>query len=253
MKWAQHFSGKSFRQIHEAARSIRAASKTEQNREPVDEAAEQEARALQLLCEGFDREVDHCSWRVKAVPKETLQCLHGLEAGKPNSLPFSYDKEERSRQKYMAIGYRYLGFCWRAHQLGRARAKEELGMAFTTEQWGLMSDIMQEIQTELDRLLESKNKAQLLAEDSGYFSDEDSITTDDEYDGYESAEARTGLGQAIFRFMLASIQCKVGAAWYGNALLCFCAAAGIRGASEGYQEPWLYTGTLAALQWLIRP
>ncbi|OAA73184.1 recQ family helicase [Cordyceps fumosorosea ARSEF 2679] len=252
MKWAQHFSGKNFRQIHEATHSIRSAGMKGTKRQPDDEAAKQEAKALDLLCESLDREVDRCSWRVKAVPKEVLQYLHGIEAGKPNSLPFSYDKGERSRQKYKAIGYRYLGFCWRAHQLGRVRAKEELGMVFTEEQWGHISDIVEEIRTELGRLSNPRNKELLPTDDSGYLSEDSNIGAEDEYDGHMAAEARTSLDQAVFCFMAASIKCKVGGTWYSNALLCFCAAAGVHGASEGYQEAWLYTGTLAALQWLIR-
>ncbi|KAJ6785046.1 hypothetical protein PWT90_11087 [Aphanocladium album] len=49
MKWAQHFSGKSFRQIYEATQSIRSAGIKGTAQQSEDETAKQEAKALDLL------------------------------------------------------------------------------------------------------------------------------------------------------------------------------------------------------------
>ncbi|KFA78363.1 hypothetical protein S40288_09973, partial [Stachybotrys chartarum IBT 40288] len=125
---------------------IRAKAGKNNQEESEDEAAKEERRSLTLLGESLDREVDRCSWRLDCVPKDTLQCLHGIEAGKPKSKPFGYTAQERSQRKYQAVAHRYLGFCWRAYQMGRQEAEDKLAMFFTDEQWSLMGDVIRELQ-----------------------------------------------------------------------------------------------------------
>lgn len=97
--------------------------------------------------------------------------------------------------------------------------------------------------------------------DSGYSSDDDNSSecpSDDDEGGEvvrrreEAVMATKALDSAVFRFMIASIKVRVGGDMYSNALLCFCAATGIRRHPLGFTEAYLYTGVLAALVWLAR-
>ncbi|KAH7118434.1 hypothetical protein EDB81DRAFT_626560, partial [Dactylonectria macrodidyma] len=131
MKWVRHFGDRSLTEIHDAAQGIRAKASKVKTRVPEDEKATRELQLLTRLNESFDREVDRCSWRLEGVPKETLQCLHGIQPGKPSSLPFGCTAKDKSRASYQSVGHRYLAFCWRAHQMGREDAAKRLAMRFT--------------------------------------------------------------------------------------------------------------------------
>lgn len=56
----------------------------------------------------------------------------------------------------------------------------------------------------------------------------------------------------MFIYIIASIKMKMGGAVYTNALLCFCAATGIRTGGDGFQPAGLFTGMLAAMVWILR-
>ncbi|KAK5994713.1 ATP-dependent DNA helicase tlh2-like protein [Cladobotryum mycophilum] len=258
MKWVRHFGDRNLSEIHDAAQWIRAKATTIKTRIAEDNEAMSEVRILTRLGESFDREVDRCSWRLDSVPKETLQCLHGIEAGKPNSRPFGHTAQERSQSKYQSVGHRYLGFCWRAYHMGREEAATRLGMRFTDEQWGLMADVARELENQqlCDRVGQPR-----LHNNNDIFSEDDNSESGSEGEGEGEEEEEEGgrervptaaLDQAVFRFMIASIKVRVGGDMYSNAMLCFCAAAGIRRHPLGYMEAYLYTGILAALVWLSR-
>lgn len=244
MKWVRHIGSRNLIEIHNATQWIRA--KTKKNRaELEDEALIEETRVLTLLGESLDREVDRCSWRLGSVPKETLQCLHGIQAGKPHSKPFGYTAQDRSQKKYQAIAHRYIGFCWRAFRMGRREAEEKLAMFFTDEQWRLMGNIVD--------CIPAKGRVQRAAsvsnsdDEDNEFTDSNNHTTCRSVDGDNFA-----LDAAVFEFMVASIKVKIGGNMYNNALLCFCAALGIRQHPLGFTEAFLYTGMLAALLWVCR-
>lgn len=55
----------------------------------------------------------------------------------------------------------------------------------------------------------------------------------------------------MFTFLIASIKTKVGGAIYTNALLCFFAAIAIRVSGDGFRAIGLFTGTLAAMLWML--
>lgn len=261
MKWVRHFGDRSLTEIHDAAQGIRAKASKVKTRVPEDEKATRELQLLTRLNESFDREVDRCSWRLEGVPKETLQCLHGIQPGKPNSLPFGCTAKDKSRASYQSVGHRCLAFCWRAHQMGREDAAKRLAMRFTDEQWSLMADVAHELEDE--QLGDIVGQTELHG-DSGFFSGDDDTSSeslsDDEEGGGERRPGRRelavmgtkALDQAVFRFMIASIKVRVGGDMYSNAMLCFCAATGIRRHPLGYTEAYLFTGVLAALLWLAR-
>ncbi|KAH8662637.1 hypothetical protein BGZ61DRAFT_462911 [Ilyonectria robusta] len=260
MKWVRHFGDRSLTEIHDAAQGIRAKASKVKERVPEDEKATRELQLLTRLNESFDREVDRCSWRLEGVPKETLQCLHGIQPGKPNSLPFGCTAKDKSRASYQSVGHRYLEFCWRAHEMGREEAATRLAMHFTDEQWSLMADVARELEDE--QLGDIVGQTEL-HDDSGFFSGDDDTSSESLSDDEDGRERRPGrrelaametkaLDQAVFRFMIASIKVRVGGDMYSNAMLCFCAATGIRRHPLGYTEAYLFTGVLAALSWLAR-
>ncbi|OAQ71908.1 hypothetical protein VFPPC_12026 [Pochonia chlamydosporia 170] len=260
MKWVRHFGDRNLLDIHDAAQGIRARASKAKTRAPEDEMNTRETQLLTRLGESFDREVDRCSWRLSSVPDETLQCLRGIEPGKPHQSPFRRTTKDKSQARYQAVGHRYLEFCWRAYQLGREEAASQLAMRFTDEQWSLMGDVAHELEDE-DQPLDNKQAEQ--QNDSGFFSGDDDDSDgsenwgDDEWEqifGHrETAVMGTrSLDQAVFQFMIASIKVRVGGDMYSNAMLCFCAATGIRRHPLGFTEAYLYTGVLAALAWLAR-
>ena len=255
MMWVRHMGSRSLVEIHNATQFTRPKEQGVKSRLKEDSARSEESRVLQLLRESFDREVDRCSWRLDSVPKETLKCLHGIEASKPHSKPFGFTAQDDSWIRYRALSYRYLAFCWRAYRMGREEAGDRLGAYFLDQQWSLLGDVVEE----LDDILNSDQADSSGShDDSGFFSDEE------EEDGqwHEAGAAdgasdtaggsSTALDRAVFRFIVASIKVRVGGNMYGNGLLSFCAAIGIRLHPLGYTEAYLYTGMLAALLWISR-
>lgn len=261
MMWVRHFGDRDLLEIHDAAQGIRAKASTAKATASGDEKATRETQLLTRLYESFDREVDRCSWRLSSIPDETLQCLHGAEVGKPHQRPFGHLTKEKSQARYQATGHRYLEFCWRAYQLGREEAVSQLAMRFTDEQWSLIGEIARELEDEDEP--PGNNKQAEPHNDSGFFSSDDDNDGssedwgDDEWEQVfgrrETAVMATrSLDQTVFRFMVASIKVRVGGDMYNNAMLCFCAATGIKRHPLGFTEAYLYTGVLAALAWLAR-
>ncbi|PON20627.1 hypothetical protein TGAM01_v210501 [Trichoderma gamsii] len=60
------------------------------------------------------------------------------------------------------------------------------------------------------------------------------------------------LDRIMFSFIMASIRTKVGGAMYTNALVCFFAATAIRAGGDGFQPARVFTGTVAAMLWILR-
>ncbi|KAH6974825.1 hypothetical protein EDB80DRAFT_595230 [Ilyonectria destructans] len=239
MKWVRHFGDRSLTEIHDAAQGIRAKASKVKTRVPEDEKATRELQLLTRLNESFDREVDRCSWRLEGVPKETLQCLHGIQPGKPNSLPFGCTAKDKSRASYQSVRHRYLEFCWRAHEMGREEAATRLAMNFTDEQWSLMADVARELEDE--QLGDIVGQTEL-HDNSGFFNGSDNISSESGSDKEEDVIETKALDQAVFRFIIASIKVRVGGDMYRNVMLCFCAATGIRRHPLGYMEAYLFIG-----------
>jgi hypothetical protein len=149
--------------------------------------------------------------------------------------------------RYRNVGRRYLGFCWRAYQLGREDAKEQLAVQFTTEQWGLLGDVSREAASEATGTHDRYSRDDDSSSDD---SDSDSESTSSENGGCIQPESPM-LDQAVFRFIIASIKQHIGGVVYVSPLLSFCAALGIRRNPLGFTEPHLGTNTLSN-QVLIR-
>lgn len=250
--WAKHFVTRDLLDVHAAAEWVRA-------REPMlrwaaeDEGAAAEPLMLTQLGESFDRELERCCWRLGSVPTETLQWVASIVPTAPNGMPFGRKGKEASMTKYRSVGQRYLGFCMRAHRLGREEAFEKLAVRFIEEQWSLLGDIMYE--------LESPTATS--SNDSRFFSHAGSGPTSDEDE--EAAQAGeeevppgvpcredAALDRAVFVFLVQSVKHHVGGNAYDNPLLAFCAALGITKRQLGYTEPHLYTGLLAGVLWWSR-
>ncbi|EXK77042.1 hypothetical protein FOQG_18233 [Fusarium oxysporum f. sp. raphani 54005] len=270
--WVRHFGSRDLISIHDAAQWLRARAATgrwAQNQE--DEEAARERLLLSRLGQSFDREVDRCCWRLDSVPTETLQWLGSITSMTPSGVPFGRKGKEESMSQYKSVGHRYLSFCWKAYRIGRKEAFKCWAVRFTDEQWSLLHDVAEELES--DRVPSSH--------DSGFFSgrerqakdkdedededgdgdgdgDGDEYQDDDDSDeGEQGDEGMTSplqdaLDRAVFRFIVASIKTHVGGNTYTNSLLCFCAALGIKPRPMGYIEPHLYTGLLAAIVWWAR-
>ncbi|CAI6091000.1 unnamed protein product [Clonostachys chloroleuca] len=256
MMWVRHIGSRSLAEIYNATQFTQPKDQGAKTQLEGGGAEVEERRVLKLLGESFDREVDRCSWRLDSVPKETLKCLHSIEAGKSHSKPFGFTAQDDSWMRYKSLGYRYLAFCWRAHRMGREEAGNRLGAYFLDDQWSMLGDVVEE----LDEVLNSGQGAfNGSHDDTGFFSD-DSEEDDEQYEGGEGARGASGtkapstiaLDRAVFQFIVGSIKVRVGGKMYSNGLLCFCAAIGIRLHPLGYTEAYLYTGMLAALLWISR-
>ncbi|KJZ70468.1 hypothetical protein HIM_10140 [Hirsutella minnesotensis 3608] len=138
-------------------------------------------------------------------------------------------------------------------QAGGEEALERWAVQFTEEQWGLLGDVV----GELDR--DSFDSTQ----DSGFFSERDGDDGEDSDDDTDNetddgaieptgCSVDTMLDWAVYRFLVSSIRQNVGGNVYANPLLAFCAALGIRKQPLGYAGPHLYTGLLAAIMWWAR-
>ena len=258
--WVRHFGMRDLVEIAEAAAWVdRQAGGSRQGRAQTEEEVKREGLIRQLGA-SFDRVVDKCCWRLGSVPRTTLQRLGGITAsalpGVPqNGVPFR-EKDSRSMQKYRSTGHRYLGFCLRAHELGQEAAHERLGITFSAEQWGLVADVMLEVESWCEQqqrpaLRVRVNTDESSGESSGESSDED----EDDEDSYAAAAAGPDTGpldEAVFRLLVSSVRQEVGGHVYESPLMCFLAAAGVRMRPLGFAEPHIYTGILAAVLWWMR-
>ncbi|EXM16384.1 hypothetical protein FOTG_15316 [Fusarium oxysporum f. sp. vasinfectum 25433] len=137
--------------IHDAAEWLRARAAT--GRRTVaqdDEEAVCERLLLGRLGQSFDREVERCCWRLDSVPTETLQWLASISSTTPSGQPFGRKGKEASMIKYKSVGHRYLGFCWKAYHIGCKEALERWAVRFTDEQWSLLQDIADELESSAD-------------------------------------------------------------------------------------------------------
>jgi hypothetical protein len=156
--------------------------------------------------------------------------------------------------RYRSVGHRYLGFCWRACQLGREEAEEQLAVQFTTEQWGLLGDMTREaeIEPESGPGAVHRRDRDRRGDDSDYESDSDSESTSSSDSGSGTSIEASIIDQAVSRFIIVSIKQHVGGVVYISPLLSFYAALGIRRNPLGFAEPHLYTGLLTAILWWSR-
>ncbi|KAK7583650.1 hypothetical protein V3481_012931 [Fusarium oxysporum f. sp. vasinfectum] len=260
--WVRHFGSRDLISIHDAAQWLRARAATgrwAQNQE--DEEAARERLLLSRLGQSFDREVDRCCWRLDSVPTETLQWLGSITSMTPSGVPFGRKGKEESMSQYKSVGHRYLSFCWKAYRIGRKEAFQCWAVRFTDEQWSLLHDVAEELES--DRVPSSHDSGfssgrERQAKDKDEDGDGDEYQDDDDSDeGEQRDEGMTSplqdaLDRAVFRFIVASIKTHVGGNTYTNSLLCFCAALGIKPRPMGYIEPHLYTGLLAAIVWWAR-
>ena len=250
--WVRHFGTRDLLEVYGAAEWVNATDAKGRRAHSEDEEAARERLLLLRLGKSFDCEIERCCWRLDSVPTETLQWLASISTTAPNGTPFGRKGKEASMSKYRAVGQRYLGFCLRAYRLGREEAFERWGVSFTDEQWGLLGDVVYELDGEG---ISSSN-------DSGFFSGGEGDARDEEEEEAEDEEGEEGedaansrdaaLDRAVFLFLVRSIKQHVGGNAYANPLLCFCAALGVTKRPLGYTEPHLYTGMLAAVMWLAR-
>lgn len=248
--WAKHFGVRDLLDIQAAAEWVRG-REAQSRRADEDEAATAERLSLVRLGESFDREIERCCWRLESVPTETLQWLASILPTAPNGMPFGRKGMEASMTKYCSIGHRYLGFCARAHRLGRKDAFEKLAVTFTDEQWSLLGDVMYEL----------GNTTRSSSDDSGFFSGDGSEPgsgEDEDRAGEELDETavqrqeNAALDRSVFLYLVRSVKQHIGGNAYGNPLLSFCAALGVVKRPLGYSEPHLYTGMLAGMLWWAR-
>ncbi|EXK76427.1 hypothetical protein FOQG_18829 [Fusarium oxysporum f. sp. raphani 54005] len=172
--WVRHFGSRDLISIHDAAQWLRARAVTgrwAQNQE--DEEAARERLLLSRLGQSFDREVDRCCWRLDSVPTETLQWLGSITSMTPSGVPFGRKGKEESMSQYKSVGHRYLSFCWKAYRIGRKEAFQCWAVRFTDEQWSLLHDVAEELES--DRVPSSH--------DSGFFSGRERQVKDKDEDG----------------------------------------------------------------------
>ncbi|KAK6706733.1 hypothetical protein SNK04_007752 [Fusarium graminearum] len=154
--WVRHFGSRDLTSIHDAAQWLRARAATGRRTVAQDEEeAVRERLLLGRLGQSFDREVERCCWRLDSVPTETLQWLASISPTAASGQPFGRKGKEASMIKYKSVGHRYLGFCWKAYRIGRKEALERWAVRFTDEQWSLLQDIADELET--DRVPSSHN------------------------------------------------------------------------------------------------
>lgn len=250
VRWVSHFGTRDKLAIFHAAAWVRA--KTQVARWKLVESGEASRERVHLLRLGasFDREVDRCCWRLSSVPAETLQWLASITASTPQGVPFGRKGKETSMSKYRAVGHRYLGMCWRAHRIGREQAAEQWGFRFTDGQWGLLVDIIYELENLVSghdgRIGEALDSSDDKEEDSHAGSDAASMQ------GTDAVPETSALDRAVYLFLVSSILQQVGGDLYESPLLGFCAALGITSQPLGFTEPHLYTELLAAILWWAR-
>lgn len=220
--------------------------------EAVSEEAARELRQLRRVAESFDREVDRCSWRLDSVATETRHRLASIDPQLSAKLPFSRKAEETSMAKYRSVGQRYLGFCWRAYQLGREEANTQYAVRFSDEQWSLLQDIVHEL-NEAEGIQDSSFNGSSNGNDGYRYQDEDEDEDEDEAGSMvPKGIATEAIDRTVFLFVVASIKDCVWGDLYTSPLLCFCAALAINNQPLGYREAHLYTTFLAGINWWAR-
>jgi hypothetical protein len=134
--------------------------------------------------------------------------------------------------KYRSIGYRYLSFCWRSYRIGCEEAFQCWAIQFTDEQWGLLSDVDEELEGDVfpssgdSRFCSGRN---VDTDDEEEDEDEEVGECEEEIDdGGISSLVHNVLDRAIFQFIVSSIKTGVSGNVYMNPLLYFCAALGVR-------------------------
>jgi hypothetical protein len=263
MKWTQHFGDRDLITISEATDwpGSKASSGTynkAQQYKDKDSAEEQERQVLRTICNGFGREIERCRIRIGCVPKETLQKLQSIRPEQSAGVPFGQAGLDLSIHKYSIIGQRYLCFCVRAYRLGREKAFLTLGATFTDEQWSTLANVIfaaENVYTEIARragLLNTQDSGYQEGSNSEDDSDDNSSEEGETYGGCDAVIDTDQLDRAIFLFIVASVKVRVGGHTYGNSLLSFCAAMGIRRHPLGYEGAIIYTAVMAGLHWIAR-
>ncbi|KAH7187402.1 hypothetical protein DER44DRAFT_645262, partial [Fusarium oxysporum] len=96
----------------------------------------------------------------------------------PSGVPFGRKGKEESMSQYKSVGHRYLSFCWKAYRIGRKEAFERWAIRFTDEQWSLLGDVAEEVESDRARS----------SHDSGFFSGRERQAKDKEEEEDEEDE-----------------------------------------------------------------
>ncbi|KAL3587410.1 hypothetical protein FPOAC2_13307 [Fusarium poae] len=283
MKWASHLQGKDKAKLHQAG--LAPVPRLREQRLWRQEDRDANAR-LRVLAESFRRELARGLARMDRVPDETLKWLNSIDPTKASATPFGRKQVAESMQRYSTYCERFLCYCARILPLGKAEAQKEHGVRFTDEQWGHLSDMIQELDTVADivkRREEGKGKEKQqqqqkkkktkksytaidLDKDMDTGTDTGTDTDDDADADADAADADVGLrveeadldnpelealDRAVCCFYLSCIKQKLGRKQYRNPLLHFAAVLGIK--EDGNWTPaHSHTRFLAGFLWCSR-
>ncbi|KAG8664052.1 uncharacterized protein FPOAC1_014119 [Fusarium poae] len=189
MKWSAHLQQRDKPTLYQAGLSPASAA-VEQRMWPRERR--EANQRLRELTESFRRELGRCMERLDRVPDETLEWLGSIDQAGIDPV----------RPK---AAVRYDG-----QALGRDGAKAEHGIRFTEEQWNSLADIVQRLDTVVD-----KKKRQ-------------GSSRGEEEEEEEEDPDKEALDEAVFDFCIKSIKQKLGKKQYYNPLLHFTAVLGVK-------------------------
>lgn len=220
--WAKHLRGKDLMQLHAASAAPPSVTALAKQRD----GGSAEQRLFARLGASFDRVVIRCTARLELVPNETLRWLNSIDANRPASRAFGLKQSADTMDRYRNYWKRYLCYCVRAWQLGRAGAEAARCIRFSDAQWA-----------NLDEMCGSLADEQLAGGEE------------------RTAEANGGsdkLDRQVFEFCVCSIKQKLAFDVYVNPLLHFSAVLGIDGNKAAWKRATHYTGQLAGILWCAR-
>ncbi|KAL5592492.1 hypothetical protein FOBRF1_013518 [Fusarium oxysporum] len=248
MKWSAHLQQRDKPMLYQAGLSPASAA-VEQRMWPRERR--EANRRLRALTESFRRELGRCMERLDRVPDETLEWLGSIDPTKPVSAPFGRKQQSDTMDRYSACWQRYLCYCVRIQPLGRDGAKAEHGIRFTEEQWNSLADIVQRLDTVVDKQKKQGQQQVLKVSREG---DSDGGSAEGREEGEEGEEDdpdKEALDEAVFDFCIKSIKQKLGRKQYHNPLLHFTAVLGIK--EDGTWVPsHTHTRFLAGFLWCGR-
>ncbi|OBS17295.1 hypothetical protein FPOA_12210 [Fusarium poae] len=242
MKWSAHLQQRDKPTLYQAGLSPASAA-VEQRMWPRERR--EANQRLRELTESFRRELGRCMERLDRVPDETLEWLGSIDPTKPVSTPFGRKQQPDTMDRYSACWQRYLCYCVRIQALGRDGAKAEHGIRFTEEQWNSLADIVQRLDTVVDK---KKRQGQQQVTKGSREGDRGEGEEEEEEEEDPDKEA---LDEAVFDFCIKSIKQKLGKKQYYNPLLHFTAVLGVK--EDGTWVPsHTHTRFLAGFLWCGR-
>ncbi|RBA11843.1 hypothetical protein FPRO05_14159 [Fusarium proliferatum] len=230
MKWSAHLQQRDKPMLYQAGLSPASAA-VEQRMWPRERR--EANRRLRALAESFRRELGRCMERLDRVPDETLEWLGSIDPTKPVSAPFGRKQQSDTMDRY---------------------TKAEHGIRFTEEQWNYLADIVQRLDTVVDKQKKQGQQQVLKVSREG---DSDGGSAEGREEGEEGEEGeeddpdKEALDEAVFDFCIKSIKQKLGRKQYHNPLLHFTAVLGIK--EDGTWVPsHTHTRFLAGFLWCGR-